>query len=153
MKKISKFLYTAEDTTQVRKDVEKMVENKVIPWLLVLYLYDKFKKSKQDKEQKRKDKLEKTKQEEQKHREEVAQHNKEHKEKIELVKKQQEEKEKARSKKATSGDENPQMHEIDTQEPLIPGGNDDKYRTMKPMLYPDVLDHKEFPYDYDIRMG
>jgi len=54
---------------------------------------------------------------------------------------------------AICGDENPQMHEIDMLEPLIPGGNDAKYRTFEPMTYPDILDHSEHPYDYDVRMG
>jgi hypothetical protein len=49
-------------------------------------------------------------------------------------------------------DENPQMNSIDMLEPLIPGGNDDKYRTMKPMLYHDILHHEENTYDYDTRM-
>ena len=48
-------------------------------------------------------------------------------------------------------DENKKMNSIDMLEPLIPGGNDDKYRTMKPMQYPDILDHKEHVFDYDTR--
>lgn len=49
-------------------------------------------------------------------------------------------------------DENPKMNSIDMLEPLIPGGNDDKYRTMKPMQYPDILDHAQHALDYDTRM-
>lgn len=48
-------------------------------------------------------------------------------------------------------DENRKMNSIDMQESLIPGGNDDKYRTTKPMQYPDILDHKEHVFDYDTR--
>jgi len=54
--------------------------------------------------------------------------------------------------KTKKADENPQMNSIDMLEPLIPGGNDDKYRTMKPMLYHDILHHEENTYDYDTRM-
>lgn len=153
MKKISNFLYTAETPIQIRKDVEGMVAKREIPWLLILYLYDKYRRG-NDKKIEQKQKVDEIKSKELKHREEVAETNRKHKEQMLLTRKKQEEKEKLQSKKkATSGDENPQAHETDMLEPLIPGGNDDKYRTMKPMLYPDIIDHKEYPYDYDIRMG